>query len=235
MRILVASYNRAGTATTMDKIPSAEIVVPESQADEYRKHYGERVVSIPDHKDGNVAKKRNAILELVDEGELFWMLDDDLLKVIRIKQGEELDPEQVLESHYHSMESYDFDFGGFSIYNDPVKYAEYQPFSLTKPSFQAVCIRRLDGLRYDEDLGRHEDTDYFLRVLHRGSRVLRDNRIFFEFECNKDKATSNQKGGIIGGDAAFQSAAEKLIARWGSAVKVDGHRVKGPASVRTGV
>lgn len=226
MRILVPSYKRAGHASTMVMLPSAQIVVPESQYDEYYRWYSDRVIAIPDEKDGNIAKKRNAILELVDDGELFWMVDDDLLKVEAIKHGLVEDPEQLLEAHFDLMQSHGANFGGFSIYQDPVKYAEYAPFSLTKPSYGIICTRKVNGVSYDEDLGRFEDVDYFLKLLHKGSKVLRDNRHYFHFQCNKD-IKSDQQGGIDGSEKDYQASLDKLIKRWGKLIKVDKGKMMG--------
>ena len=226
MRILVPSYGRAGFASTMSLLPSAEIVVPASQYQEYKKWHNDRVIYIDDSKDGNIAKKRNAILDLVDDGELFWMLDDDLLKAEAIKHNEVNDIEQLLEAHYDLMQSAGASFGGFSIYQDPVKYAEYAPFSFTKPSYGAVCIRKMTGVSYDTELGRFEDVDYFLKTIHRGGSVLRDNRFYFTFQCNKDKK-SNQVGGIDGSELKYGESLNKLIKRWGSIIKVTDGKMMG--------
>lgn len=226
MRILVPSYGRAGHASTMVLLPSAQIVVPESQFDDYERWYKGRVIAIDDAKDGNVAKKRNAILELIDEGELFWMVDDDLLKAEAIKHGLVDDPEQLLESHYDLMQSANSSFGGFSIYQDPVKYTEYAPFSLTKPSYGIVCVRKIAGVNYDTDLGRFEDVDYFLKTIHKGGKVLRDNRFYFHFQCNKDKK-SDQVGGIDGNEADYRKSLDKIVTRWGSVIKIDEGKMMG--------
>lgn len=239
MRILVASYGRAGHASTMDLVPSAQIVVPESQGDDYRHYYGDRVITIPDELDGNVAKKRNACIDMCEEGELFWLLDDDLIEVQWIKHGAVSDIESVLFNHWALMSSYEsdkvFGFGGFSVYNDPVKYAEYAPFSLNKPSYGAVCIRATEGLRYDIDLGRFEDSDYYLWCLHRGMRVLRDNRYYFDFQDNSGKKSTDQVGGIAGNEAQFDKALQKLIKRWGHLVKMKDGKMNGVKPPRSGV
>lgn len=226
MKIFVPSYGRAGHASTMALLPSAQIVVPKSQFNEYQKWYSKRVIAIDDKKDGNVAKKRNAILELVDSNELFWMVDDDLLKVEAIKHGLINDVEQLMESHYNLMESAGSFFGGFSIYQDPVKYAEYSPFSFTKPSYGIVCVRKILNIKYDEDLGRFEDVDYFLKTIHKGGKVLRDNRFYFSFKCNKDKK-SDQVGGIDGDESNYQKSLKKLVDRWGSIIKIKNNKMMG--------
>ncbi len=227
MKIFVPSYGRAGQSTTMAKIPSAVIVVPEKQKTEYEVAYPGRVLAIPDDKDGNVAKKRNAVLELVEYGELFWMLDDDLVKADFLKSGPIEDIEQILESVHSTMESGGFDFGGFNVTSDPVKYAEYAPFSLTKPSYQAVCLRRIEGISYDLSLKRFEDMDIFLQYLKHSKMVFRDNRIFLTFLTNKDKATTNQKGGIVGNDLDHEDAKLAILTKWGNLIRVKNGIVAG--------
>ena len=234
MKIYVPSYGRAGEASTMDLIEDALIVVPDSQAQGYEEHYPNRVVSIDDAKDGSVARKCNGILDLVDDGELFWMIDDDLLRVHRLKKEEEYSIQEILESHWQAMESFDITYGGFNLTSDPIRYLEYQPFSITKPSYGAVCIRKLPDVRYDEDLGRHEDADYFLQVMKAGGKILRDNRFFFEFECNKDSVKSKQGGGIAGGEDEFEEALQKLIKRWGKWVKLKNGKMNGVKTPRKG-
>ena len=86
MKIFVPSYGRADCSTTMGLIPSAKIVVPQSQLDDYEKNYPGRVIAVDDSQDGSSPKKKNAILSLMEEGELAWVLDDDLKDVYNIKK-----------------------------------------------------------------------------------------------------------------------------------------------------
>ena len=234
MKVYIPSYGRAGHVTTASAIPSAKIVVPESQVEDYEKFYPNRVVSIPDEKDGNVAKKRNAILDLVPDGELFWMVDDDFKKAYRIKGSEVTDVLQLMESHWLAMESMGISYGGFQITPDPIKSAEYMPFSLTKQVYQPTCLRKTE-LRYDEELGRHEDVDYYLKVMLRDRLCLRDNRYHFEFQCNKDKSSTKQVGGIVGGEDSYKKSTDALIARWGNLIKIKHGRVNGVRSPVSGV
>tara|TARA_R110002126_G_scaffold56553_3_gene151003 strand:- start:258 stop:686 length:429 start_codon:yes stop_codon:yes gene_type:complete len=90
MKILIPSYNRAGNVSTYHKIDDSIIVVPESQYKDYVKHYDKsRLFVIPDKLDGNVARKRNAILDNYPDKEIF-MIDDDLINVKEIKTGRKL-------------------------------------------------------------------------------------------------------------------------------------------------
>ena len=91
--IYIASYNRFNNVRTFDYLGVGNIVVPESQADDYRKHYGKAVITVPDSKDGSVSKKRNAILELIQEQQADgygWILDDDIKHIKRKKKTKHL-------------------------------------------------------------------------------------------------------------------------------------------------
>ncbi len=227
MRILVPSYGRDGTASTMDIMPSAMVVVPSSQAEQYERHYPNRVIAIPDDQDGNIARKRNALLNLLAPGEACWMIDDDLKRVHRIKDGYVKDVEQVLETFTVLLEQLGAYYGGFSNSSDPVKYAEYAPFSLCKPSYGCVYIRRDPGISYDVGLGRHEDADIYLQYMNKHRRVMRDNRYYFEFECNKDIAKKTQRGGIEHSEKHYNPALDKLISKWGDLIKIKNGKMNG--------
>jgi hypothetical protein len=219
VRILVPSYGRANHCPTLHKIPSAQVVVPDSQYSEYNKNYKGRVIGIDDSKDGCIAKKRNAILDLVKEGELFWMLDDDLVSCTFLKQGEVDDIEQVLYRHWQCMEDMNCFFGGFNVTSDPVRYCEYAPFSRTKASYQAVCVRKCN-LRYDEELGGLEDCDYFVQVMNLKRECFRDNRYFFEFPSNQTKSEIKQEGGIDYANNNTSDKLQKLRKKWGAIIKI---------------
>lgn len=226
MKILVPSYKRANDCPTMEMIPSAQVVVPESQKEEYEANFPDRVIAIPDKRDGSVAKKRNATLELVGEGELFWLLDDDLQQLIRLKSEDNPDIEKTLFNHWQCMEDLGCDFGGFSVSSDPIKYREFAPFSMTKPSYGAVCLRR-SHLRYDEELKIYEDVDYFLQVMKHKRQCFRDNRFFMQFACNKDKENTTQAGGVEYQSEKHDENLQKLLSRWGDCIKIKNGKVNG--------
>lgn len=83
MIICVPSYKRAEICITDKYIIGAKIIVPESQAEEYRK-YHENVISIPDELDWNISKKRNAILDLFPNEDIV-MLDDDIIEFTKLE------------------------------------------------------------------------------------------------------------------------------------------------------
>ena len=84
--VAVPSYKRAGRVTTLAVVPDAAIWVPESQAEAYEKHYPGHVRAIPDERDGNVCRKRNAILDL-SPSEWTLILDDDIRRICYWEDG----------------------------------------------------------------------------------------------------------------------------------------------------
>jgi hypothetical protein len=88
--IYIPSYNRHDKVRTYEYLGCGHIVVPESQEKDYKKRYGSAVVSIPDKRDGSVAKKRNAVLDLIKENEADgygWVCDDDFIHLVRKKEN----------------------------------------------------------------------------------------------------------------------------------------------------
>jgi len=231
MKIFVPSYSRWDCATTMDLIPSAKIVVPESQADKYKQTYGKRVIKIFDHQDGSPTKKKNAILEMMQEGELAWIMDDDLEEVRNIQKNKILEPEEieeVLENHFCMMQDLGAGFGGFAITDDFVRYQEFKPFSFYKISYSAFCVRKTK-VKHDERLSRVDDIDFFLQVVKNKNLPFRDNRYFFKFKWNDSKSIEDikQKGGIIGGHEQHKDSTEIVLKKWGKLVRVKDGRITG--------
>ena len=80
--IYIPSYNRSERVRTYEYLGTGHIVVPESQESLYKKRYGDAVITIPDKRDGSVSKKRNAVLDLIQERETDgygWVCDDDFI------------------------------------------------------------------------------------------------------------------------------------------------------------
>jgi hypothetical protein len=84
MIIVIPSYWRSKFVTTTKILPEATIVVPKSQFEEYKKQWYKNIDRIPDDQDGNISKKRNAILKKY-KWEDIVMLDDDILKFQKIR------------------------------------------------------------------------------------------------------------------------------------------------------
>ncbi len=227
MKIFVPSYGRADCSTTMGLIPSAKIVVPQSQLDDYEKNYPGRVIAVDDSQDGSSPKKKNAILSLMEEGELAWVLDDDLKDVYNIKKQQKVTAiEELLESTYNVCQEIGAGFAGFSTTNDIARCNEYKPFSINKISYCAILLHKSD-LRHDERLIRTSDIDFFVQTMKSGKIAWRDNRYFFDFVMNRDKEVLTQKGGIRGGAQKHAKYQKLLIEKWGPIIRTKNGKVVG--------
>lgn len=206
--ILSPSYNRAKEASVREVLPSCKLVVPESQKSAYEAIHGpENVIAIPDSKDGNCAKKRNACIDLFKDGETFGMVDDDFKGFYHVKTGDPVKcNESVIESVIQLVQNTDIVFGGWNNTNDPMKVADFKPFSLTKQFYGAVVLKRTK-LRYS-NWRRFSDSDYFLQVVHEYRRVFRDNRYFLKF--------NDPAGGIGGDEKKHADYSVKLVNKWGT-------------------
>ena len=160
MKILIPSYNRAGNVSTYHKIDDSIIVVPESQYKDYVKHYDKsRLFVIPDKLDGNVARKRNAILDNYPDKEIF-MIDDDLINVKEIKTGRKLNSiefTRLIESGFDIINGLGLHFFGFNWSNQPLHNNPEIPFSFTKRFYAGVGIVII-GYNKQEKIKQHLDS-----------------------------------------------------------------------------
>lgn len=207
MKIIIPSYKRANNVFTKKIFPEAIVVVPESQKEEYEKNYS-NVVAIPDERDGSVAKKRNAVLDLFNED--VFMVDDDISGFLDLRTDAEIDAEIMMKYVDNGFEmARDMGAGmfGFNISKDKMKFKNFSPFSLTKQVYYAVGILK-DEIRYDEELNVAEDVDFFSNKLHKYHRVLRFNFIYPQ--------QAKRKGGGVDYSIDQLPFYEKLQRRWGS-------------------
>ena len=226
--VAVASFGRAGRVSTVDVFPNGIVVVPQRQTDSYAALQdlpeGWEIVGIPDEADGNIARKRNAILDLFPGRDLV-MLDDDYDYIGRWEGGidHHLDGDGIrhlLEQGFSLARDLDTPLWGINVQVDRRFYREYTPFSITNPvlgPFQAWSADRPPDLRYDPDLFLKEDFDMSLRVLQRFHRILRMNAYHYKVDHY------NALGGVVGtrnmGEEVRQLHA--LQRRWGSSVRQD--------------
>lgn len=180
--IYIPSYNRPSSVRTYELLGVGNIVVPESQAEAYRANYGDAVMAIPDHKDGSVNKKRNAIIDLIkkqQENGCAWTIDDDLRGIKRKKENYLLEKNEILEL-FNKVELMAQDMGarfaGFDYSEDCMKLKDMAPFSLTKPVFHCVYIDTNDNLRYDERLRVQGDLDFYFQKMNTNRRMLKLNQ-----------------------------------------------------------
>lgn len=200
-KVFIPSYKRAGLVTSDRVFKNADIVIPESQYEDYKKHHyynGCKLRVIPDEADGNIARKRNYIMDhFADEYEgRIALVDDDYdhFGIFVDRKAYEMDVDQVedlLMNGFQMCEQLGTVMWGVNVQSDPKFYKETTPFSLLSPvlgPFLAFCN---NPLRFDERLYLKEDYDMSLQVLHKYHKLLRFNNYYYEVNH------FNRAGGVV--------------------------------------
>jgi hypothetical protein len=216
MKIYIPSYGRGDQVRTADLFKGCDyrIVVPESQYRDYSNHHSkDHLIAIPDKKDGNVARKRNAILDIMKNDEGYGIIaDDDLLAVWPVMTLDSIDGKRVVRLFENMIEicrGVGAHYCGLNPSSDQLKYrGDFAPFSLTKPFYWLVGIIE-DTVRYDETLTRGEDVDFYFRQLQKDHVIVRDNR----FTVKRDGR--NKGTGIGKVDAKCKEDFQRVQKRWG--------------------
>ena len=163
--------------------------MPESQADEYKKHH-ERVVIHPDSVHG-MGEKRQWILDNFD-AKIIFMADDDIAQLRYMGDVRDdvtgyvykniTDPDYIWEVILNTA-NIARDIGtnlfGMNELPDKRKFDYISPFSTRKRinGFGMGVIK--DGQRFDPRLVVKQDYDYFLLTLYWKRFVWRDERYCF--------------------------------------------------------
>lgn len=232
--IAIPSYGRAGRVDTYMYFGGlAKIFVPESQAKEYASYYRETdLVVIPDNRDGSIAKKRNAIIDYTDT-EFVLMVDDDFVKMIDIEKRESLPFEKtiaLIEQGFEFLQDSKAHLFGFNYSDDRMRNKPFQPFSMTKPFWQMIGLQKSE-IRFDEDLIRGEDVDFWYKHLLRDRLTWRFNN----YSVKARDKQKNQQGGIQE-KKETEKDLQILVSRWGSKLlKVENGEITGVKSPLTGI
>lgn len=229
LKILVAipSYKRASDVVTAKLFASPKIFVPPDQADEYRKHNNpDSIVEYP-LPEGNLARKKNWILDYAKslKYDVVFFIDDDYEMLYCNGSGMSRkisDPDaiyQVIESH--AILARDAKSPLFTFHNIPDirRYAKHSPISLFTTFKRGNFGVWLDSkLRFDERFVIHEDIDIGLQALMEYRIILSDNRYAFAL-ANEMGAT----GGLAGVRTSEKQrlAVEALRSKWGAELLKD--------------
>lgn len=195
MKIISPSYKRAGKIHALWKsFPTAVLVVPESQAQEYISLYGQaRVIVCADKNDGAIARKRNWILDALINDDDVLMVDDDLESVWKFESPDGT-TNRVADYHHKlnagdienlCLESFELARGFNTILwgvNTASGFWTYRasPISLTTVvlgPFMGIC--KGCPLRFDERMGSKEDYDFSLQVLRKYRKIVRWNKYHY--------------------------------------------------------
>ena len=168
------------------------LVVEKNEGDLYREKYPNNVIELPGSNYGGVYFARNFIKRLsTNAGEKrHWQVDDDIKKLIYIKDGKPADisPNKILENMENFCDKFK-NIGIASPYDTMwVKYGK-KPFETNKLAHACSLISNdLDIWWSREVMG---DIDYNIQVLENGWCTLR----FYIFSFITSPRTS-QKGGF---------------------------------------
>lgn len=224
IHVAIRSYKRAGQVTTFDVYPDAYVWVPESQGDEYREHYGDRVITIPDNCDGNSPRKCNGILDRAPS-EWLVMMDDDLHGLAYFENNKEhrATPDDITRMMYDMFnlsEQMGVELWGIQLQGDPMTYRAMSPFSLLAPVTGPFHGHLHPSLRYDERTASKDDYDYWLQNIRKFHRTLRNNKWHYHMDHT----------GMTGGSVSMRTRQyeEESIAymtkKWGREVYRSGGR-----------
>lgn len=218
--IYIPTYGRAGKMLTHEIFPEAVIVCPESQLQEYQKHYpGMSYMPCPDDVEGNMATKRQWIKENARK-DWFIMCDDDLkyFQMVENRKASKLEGEHLRHIFLNAFimcEELGTVLWGINLQTDPMFYKETSPFSLL-----SVVLGPFSGhikekkCKYDEKLPTKEDYDYSLQVLYHYKKVLRFNK--YAYMANH---INNEGGSVSIRRMKWEEEQNRLLQKkWGKKV-----------------
>lgn len=184
--IFAPSYRRPEKSVTQKNYPFVQLVVMESEAEEYRAS-GNEIVVCPDKAQGNLCRVRNWILDTyLEQYDCVVILDDDISYIGRWSERikKKFEPEELLEfceAHAILCEDAGLKFWGINCVSDKGAYMEYTPFGFLQyigGPFQAHMAG--SQIRYDESLPLKEDYDMSLQHMQQTGGCLRINYAFYE-------------------------------------------------------
>lgn len=218
VHVAIKSFKRAGAVTTFDVFPDAFVWVPESQADDYRRHYGAKVIAIPDECDGSLCRKSNAIL---DRSPSKWtlILDDDITAIRCFDHGKDrkltpADCVRLVEDGFDLAAQVGARLWGINQNSDEMAYASFRPFNFLSPVLGPFNGHLSPQLRYDETVIGKDDYDFWLQNIAKYHRTLRLNRYHYLHDHGK------KPGGFVSMRTAEaeQKGVERMIEKWGEKV-----------------
>jgi len=218
IHVAIRSFGRAGRVRTLEVAPFAHVWVPESQGDEYRRHYGDRIITIPDECDGNLGRKQNAIL---DRSPCKWtlILDDDISRIGMWEGGAQytVEPDRlqsIILAGFLLAEQFGVRLWGINLNSDPLGYYTYRPFNLLAPVLGPFVGHLEPGLRYDESVLGKDDYDFWLQNIRAYRKTLRINRYFYVHDHGK------MPGGFVSQRTKETELAgiERMRKKWGTKI-----------------
>lgn len=220
IQVYIPSYRRPKGVTSIRWFPHGRVVVPESQVDQYAEHMKDgELIGILDSQDGNIARKRNTILEMAEEDWIVLVDDDyEYVGVVENRVQRWLSVgqiEELIRNGCEMAEELGTGLWGLNVQSDPKFYREYAPFSMLSPILGPwMGIKVGTGLRFDESIPLKEDYDFWLQSMERWHRTLRFNK--YHYKVNH----LNRAGGVVS-SRTRQAEIDQVKAfqrKWGSGV-----------------
>lgn len=167
--IYIPSYNRAEAITTLELVPSATLVVRESQKEIYqRSNPDTKIWAVEDSSINSLAKVRQYIIDNAPE-DLIVQIDDDIgaFKYVN-KTVAQLVPQDMVLTELMRIAQILYDLKlGFASVNVTLDTRKYQCEFQFKGIIGGVCWFNRKHLKshYDEKTWAKEDTDFVLQEL----------------------------------------------------------------------
>ena len=233
IRILILSRGRSGSIAdkTCRVFPEwVEVLVPESELEEYRRKIPNPLLTVPDDVEG-LGRLRNWVLDNFED-ETVVMVDDDVNYFYRLTgpTTERVeDPEEVVQVVANAAvmaKDAGLHCFGFSQ-TDIRKFNATMPFCLTG---WVGCLIGVIGrkFRFRDDKFK-VDIDYCLQCM------LVDRVIWIDARYWLSQSRDNNMGGNakFRTQEEFERSLDSLVSKWGDALKVRSH--KNQLNIRTNV
>ena len=233
VKILILSRGRYNTIKTVDILPEyIEVLVPESEEQEYRNRINNPILTVPDSIKG-LGCLRNWVLDNFPERTVI-MLDDDISKCYELtheKTKNISDKEEVLQiliNCYIMADDLGVKCFGFNQ-SDIRKYNGTEPFSLN--SFLGCVIGVIGREHRFRDDKFKVDYDFCLSCMLTDRITFQDSRYYFS------QLRDNNTGGnsIFRTQTEFDRSIETLEQKWGKCITVKRDLYNCNVSIRSNV
>ena len=219
--VISPSYKRATLARTHLIYPEVVYCVSEKEVDEYIDQ-GLSVMECPNEAEGNIARKRNWILDQYRDEDVL-LIDDDIEHIARWVKDEDdyrpkrLNPEEIddlINEGFHLCKEFGARLWGIQMLTDRFSYSEAIPFGLKSFISGAFSGFIKPELRYDESIPLKEDYDMQIQQCNKYRKLLRLNMF------NMKKNDHLNKGGcaVYRTTLREQEQFDLFRLKWGSKI-----------------
>ena len=217
--VVIPSKGRAERIEGSQYFAYAHYVVCEAERDEYAAVVGaNRLIVCPNTAEGNIARKRNWIINNIPRPLL--MIDDDVKCIRHAERGAQQirlnanAARAVIIQGFNLAHDWKVPLWGINVNIDGRNYQQYKPFSLTQMVLGPFVAHMEHGLQYDERMDTKDDYDISLQALAKYKKILRINK--YSYDCGH----GTNEGGIV----AYRTweregrACAAIMRKWGSRV-----------------